>query len=97
VKEKGPDDLTLVRSKLINRGNEVLDAALSQYPQAANEVVIQIAKLIRAGKLKENIPGDELLLLFQDLGMRVHIETTISYIKDGKRVSLSDRFKKGTS
>jgi DNA-binding TFAR19-related protein (PDSD5 family) len=97
VKEMGPDDMTLVRSKLINRGNEVLDAALMQYPQAANAVVTQVAKLLRSGKLKESIPGDELLLLFQDLGMWVHLETTITYIKDGKRVSLSDKFKKGTS
>ncbi len=97
VKETGPDDTTLVRSKLINRGNEVLDAATIQYPQAANAVVTQIAKLYRSGKLKEPIPGDELLLLFQDLGMRVHLETKITYIKDGKRVALSDKFKKGTS
>jgi len=95
AKETGPDDMTLVRSKLVNRGGEVLDAALVQYPQAANAVVSQIAKLYRSGKLKESIPGEELLLLFQDLGMRVHLETTISYIKDGKRVSLSDRFRKG--
>jgi DNA-binding TFAR19-related protein (PDSD5 family) len=95
-KETGQDDMTLVRSKLVYRGNEVLDAALMQYPQAANAVVKQIAILLRSGKLKENIPGDELLLLFQDLGMRVHLETTITYIKDGKRVALSDKFKKGT-
>lgn len=94
-REKGPDDMALVRSKLTNRGNEVLDAALSQYPQAATAVVSQIAKLYRSGKLNENIPGEELLLLFQDLGMRVRLETTITYIKDGKRLSLSEKFKKG--
>jgi DNA-binding TFAR19-related protein (PDSD5 family) len=96
-KESGPDDFTLVRSKLVYRGNEVLDAAMVQYPKAANAVVMQIAKLYRSGKLKESIPGEELLLLFQDLGMRVHLETKITYIKDGKRVALSDKFKKGTS
>lgn len=97
ARETGPDDLTLVRSRLVSRGNEVLDAALAQYPQAANAVVTQIAKFYRTGKLKESIPGEELLLLFQDLGMRIHLETKITYIKDGKRVSLSDKFKKGTS
>lgn len=95
-KETGPDDMTLVRSKLVNRGNEVLDAALVQYPQAAKAVVTQIALLLRSGKLKEAIPGDDLLLLFHDLGMRVHLDTKITYIKDGKRVALSDKFKKGT-
>jgi DNA-binding TFAR19-related protein (PDSD5 family) len=93
VKDTGPDDMTLVRSKLVSRGNEVLNAALIQYPKAADAVVSQIAKLYHSGRLKESIPGEELLLIFQDLGLRVHLETTISYIKDGKRVSLSDRFK----
>jgi DNA-binding TFAR19-related protein (PDSD5 family) len=97
TKATGPDDMSLVRSNLINRGDEVLDAALTQYPKGTNAVISQIAKLYRSGKLKESIPGDDLLLLFQDLGMRVHLETTITYIQDGKRVSLSDKFKKEKS
>jgi len=72
---------------------EVLDTALNQYPKQAQEVVHQIAVLYRSGKLKEKIPGEELLALFHDLGFRVHLETTISYIKDGKRVPLSSKFK----
>lgn len=92
--KKQVDDMTLVRSKLVNRGDEVLDAALSQYPQATTKVVQFIAKLYRTGRLDEPIPGEELLALFHDLGMRVHLETTITYIKDGKRVSLSEKFKR---
>jgi DNA-binding TFAR19-related protein (PDSD5 family) len=92
--KKEVDDMTLVRSKLVSRGDEVLDAALSQYPQATMKVVQYIAKLYKTGRLDEPIPGDELLALFHDLGMRVRLETTITYIKDGKRVSLSEKFKK---
>jgi len=92
-KKNEVDDLSLVMSNLINRGTEVLDAALSQYPKAAQEVVRHIANLYRSGKLKEQIPGEELLALFQDLGMRIHLETTITYVKDGKRVPLSEKFK----
>jgi DNA-binding TFAR19-related protein (PDSD5 family) len=91
--KKEVDDMTLVRSRLVNRGDEVLDAALSQYPQATMKVVQYIAKLYRSGKLDEPIPGEELLALFHDLGMRVRLETTITYVKDGKRVSLSEKFK----
>jgi DNA-binding TFAR19-related protein (PDSD5 family) len=91
--KKEVDDMTLVRSRLVNRGDEVLDAALSQYPQATMKVVQYIAKLYRSGKLDEPIPGEELLALFYDLGMRVRLETTITYVKDGKRVSLSEKFK----
>jgi DNA-binding TFAR19-related protein (PDSD5 family) len=93
VKDTGVDDLAFVRSLLMERGEDVLDAALSQYPKQAQEVVHQIAILYRSGKLKDKIPGEELIALFHDLGMRVHLETTISYIKDGKRVPLSDKFK----
>jgi len=91
--KKEVDDMTLVRSKLISRGDEVLAAALSQYPQNTMKVVQYIAKLYRTGKLDEPIPGEELLALFYDLGMRVRLETTITYVKDGKRVSLSEKFK----
>lgn len=88
------DDLDLVRSNLLDRGEEVLDAAASQYPKPTQEVVHQIASLYRAGKLKEKIPGEELIALFHDLGINVHLETTISFMKDGKRVPLSEKFKK---
>ena len=87
------DDEALVRSNLIDRGNEVLDAALLQYPQQTRQVISNIAILYKSGKLNQQIPGEELLNLFRDLGMRIHIETTISFIKDGKRISLSDQFK----
>jgi DNA-binding TFAR19-related protein (PDSD5 family) len=91
--KKEADDTTLVRSKLINRGDEVLDAALSQYPQATNKIIQYIAQLYKTKKLEEPIPGEELLELFYDLGMRVHLQTTITYVKHGKRLPLSEKFK----
>lgn len=87
------DPLTIVRRHLVGRGEEVLEAALSQYPQAAKEVVKYIANLYRTGKLNEDIPGEDLYELFCNLGMPVRLETSITYIKDGKRVPLSQKFK----
>jgi len=89
-----PDDMTLVRSKLTGRGTEVLNAALAQYPQATREVVSYIANLYRMKRLTENIPGEELYELFLSLGMRVRLDTSITYIKDGKRISLSEKLKR---
>jgi len=97
AKPNPEDDLKFVRSKLLGRGQEVLDAALSQYPQPALEVVKYIANLYRTGQLNEDIPGEDLYDLFHNLGMRVRLNTTISYVKDGKRVPLSQKFKKGTA
>lgn len=89
------DDLALVRSRLRGRGEEVLNAALAQYPKAAIEVVKYIANLYRTGQLNEDIPGEDLFEVFQSLGLRVRLETTITYVKDGKRIPLSKKLSKG--
>ncbi len=89
------DPLTIVKKHLVGRGPEVLEAAFSQYPQATMEVVKYIANLYRTGKLSEDIPGEDLYELFCNLGIPVRLETSITYIKDGKRVPLSQRFKAG--
>jgi len=96
-KPKTVDDLTIVKSRLIGRGQEVLEAAIAQYPEATREVVRYIASLYKSGQLNENIPGEDLFEVLQTLGMRVHLDTTITYVKDGKRVPLSQKFKKSTS
>lgn len=87
------DPLSVVKRRLVGRGLEVLEAALSQYPNATMEVVKYIAKLYKTGKLTEDIPGEDLYELFCNLGMPVRLETSITYIKDGKRVPLSKKFK----
>ncbi len=96
-KPKPEDDLNFVKSKLLGRGQEVLDAALFQYPKPTVEVVKYISNLYRTGQLNEDIPGEDLYDLFHSLGMMVRLNTTISYVKDGKRVPLSQKFKKGTA
>lgn len=95
LKPKPEGDLQLIRARLLGRGQEVLDAAMYQYPKPTMEVVKYIANLYRTGQLNEEIPGEDLYELFQSLGMRVHLNTTISYVKDGKKVPLSQKFKKG--
>lgn len=87
------DDVTLVKSRLTGRGSEVLEAALSQYPKVAREIIKYLADLYRSGKLTEEISGEELYTLFYDLGMPIKLETSITYIKDGKRISISEKLK----
>ncbi|MDI9643861.1 MAG: hypothetical protein QFX35_01430 [Candidatus Verstraetearchaeota archaeon] len=94
-KKSEPDPLALVKQHLLGRGLEVLEAALEQYPKAAMEVVKYIANLYRTGKLREDIPGEDLYELFCNLGMPVRLETSITYVKDGKRVPLSQKFRQG--
>jgi len=94
IKEKKEvDDITLIKSKLTGRGLEVLEAALSQYPEMTREVIKYLAELYRKGIINEEISGEELYTLFYDLGMPIRLETSITYLKDGKRISISEKLK----
>jgi DNA-binding TFAR19-related protein (PDSD5 family) len=84
------DSLELVRSMLHERGDEVLEAALRQYPREARMVVDRLAELIRSGALRDKVSGRQLLWLFRQLGLDVKLETRIRVEKDGRFVSLVD-------
>ncbi len=90
-KEKSPKET--VMSFLYDRGDEVLNAAYSQYPAQTEAIVMKIAELIKSGELKERISGGELLSLFRSIGMRVRIDTSIRIQQDGKLVSFSEKLK----
>jgi DNA-binding TFAR19-related protein (PDSD5 family) len=93
VEKKEVDDIAFIKSKLTGRGLEVLEAALSQYPEMTREVIKYLAELYRKGKISGEISGEELYTLFYDLGMPVRLETSITYLKDGKRISISEKLK----
>jgi DNA-binding TFAR19-related protein (PDSD5 family) len=93
IEKKEVDDITFIKSKLTGRGLEVLEAALSQYPEMTREVMKYLAELYRKGKISGEISGEELYTLFYDLGMPVRLETSITYLKDGKRISISEKLK----
>jgi hypothetical protein len=80
-------------SRLVDRGLEVLEKAEASYPKEVEVVVKKLADLIDRGVVRGNISGGELYELFNALGMRVHIETTISVEKHGRLVPLADRLR----
>lgn len=82
-----------VMSFLYDRGDEVLNAAYSQYPAQTEAIVAKIAELIRSGELRDRIAGGELLSLFRSVGLRVRIDTSIRVQQDGKLVSFSEKLK----
>jgi DNA-binding TFAR19-related protein (PDSD5 family) len=87
------DPRSLFLSVLYDRGDEVLEAAENQYPEETKMIVEKLADLVEKGKLQDKISGGALLWLFRQLGLRVHIETTIQIQQDGKMVSVADRLK----
>jgi len=84
------DAYKLVKKHLVDRGEEVLDAALEQYPQAARRVVMFIASKIMRGEFSGKISGEMLMQLFEYLGMRVRLETKILYYRKGEYKSIRD-------
>ncbi|HEY4699103.1 MAG TPA: hypothetical protein VIH27_01850 [Nitrososphaerales archaeon] len=82
----------IVLSMLVDRGIEVLEIAEKHYPDKTKYVIDKLAELIKNGKV-EYISGGELLGLFRQLGLNIHVETSINVEKHGKLVPLADKLK----
>jgi len=83
----------IVTSKLIDRGLEVLELAEKQYPTQTDIIIKRLADVIKKGEIQGSISGGELLWLFRQIGLRIHVETSIRVKKDGKLVPLTDKLK----
>ena len=82
--------------KLGYRGLEVLSNAESQFPNETKLVEEKLAVLIQSGEIDEVLDGGKLLTLFRSVGIRVRMENKINVEKDGKFVSISEKFVKQT-
>ncbi|MEM2095066.1 MAG: DNA-binding protein [Candidatus Caldarchaeum sp.] len=85
--------LDVLKPHLGPRGDEVLQAALEQYPSEAMAVVERLAELVKSGRLPEKIDGGDLYSLFRGLGLRVKVDTKILYVKRGEAKDLKEFFK----
>ena len=82
--------------KLGYRGLEVLSNAESQFPNETKLVEEKLAELIQSGEIDEVLDGGKLLTLFRSVRIRVRMENKINVEKDGKFVSISEKFVKQT-
>ncbi len=87
------DPIEFLRKRLVDRGEEVLNAALMQYPEAARFIAKQLMLLYKAGRLRDPIDGVTLYSLFHRLGIPVRLETRIRIVKNGKVMSLAERLR----
>ena len=78
--------------KLGYRGLEVLTNAESQFPNETKVIEEKLAELIISGEIDEILDGGKLLTLFRSVGIRVRMENKINVEKDGKFVSISEKF-----
>jgi VIT1/CCC1 family predicted Fe2+/Mn2+ transporter len=86
-------DRETVESLLYDRGDEVLISAYSFYQKQTEQVVKELARLIREGKFSGRISGGELYSLFRQIGLRFQLKTSIKVQERGKFVDLSEKLK----
>jgi DNA-binding TFAR19-related protein (PDSD5 family) len=84
----------VVEGVLFDRGDEVLDAAYSFFPEQTERIVEELARMIREGRLKEKVSGGELLSVLRQLGLRFNLKTSIKVQDRGKFVELSEKLKR---
>ena len=82
-----------VLDKLGHRGLEVLETAEFQFPNQTRIVIEKLGELIAAGEINEILDGGKLLTLFRSVGISVRLDNKINVEKDGKFVSITDKFK----
>ncbi|MCC6023915.1 MAG: hypothetical protein LM600_04375, partial [Thaumarchaeota archaeon] len=63
--------LRIVRDNLVDRGDEVLEAALEQYPEQTRKIIMILAEKMVKGEISQKIGGGTLMNLFDYLGMPV--------------------------
>jgi|YelNatPaOPRAMG01_1025707.scaffolds.fasta_scaffold94290_2 DNA-binding TFAR19-related protein (PDSD5 family) len=85
----------VLKSVLIGRAWEVLAAAEAQYPKVASKVKRGLALLVREGRVKGPISGEELMWFFRRLGLRVRLETRIRFLERGELKSLAEKLRGG--
>jgi DNA-binding TFAR19-related protein (PDSD5 family) len=93
--EKQPSPRDLLKTILVGRAWEVLDAAAAQFPEPTRAVEAELARLVREGRLKGPVTGEQLLYLFRTIGFDVRLETKIQVLESGEMKSLADKFRGG--
>ncbi len=89
--EKSNKDVVL--GILVDRGDEVLEAAYQSYPKETQAIVDQLAKLVRDGRLENKISGGELYSVLRQVGLRFRLNTTIKVQERGRLVDLADKLR----
>jgi len=86
-------DRQVVAKMLVDRGDEVLEAAYSYYPNETDRIVRELSRLIREGKFNEKISGGELYSLFRNLGLRFKLNTSMKVEEKGRLIDIGEKFR----
>ena len=98
ITQKDEESEISLRDYVVNnlgyRGMEVLQNAEYQFPNECKIIIEKLGELISSGDINETLDGGKLLVLFRSVGLSIRMENKINIEKDGKFVSIADKFKK---
>ena len=97
AKKPKPSLRDYVVNSLGHRGMEVLQNAEYQFPNESKIIIEKLGELISSGDINEILDGGKLLVLFRSIGINIRMENKINVEKDGKFISIADKFKKTTN
>jgi DNA-binding TFAR19-related protein (PDSD5 family) len=87
------DPRQVLRKAFVGRGLEVWEAAEQQYPMVTRRITPALLSLIKAGKLRERITGEQLYWLFSRLGLRIRLNTKIRISEKGELKTIADKLR----
>lgn len=88
-----PTAKSVMEKIFAGRAWEVWNAAKAQYPTIAARVATTLTTLVAQGKLKRKVTGEQLFLLFRQLGAPVRLQTKIRLYESGEMRSIADKLR----
>jgi len=93
--EKPEDPREVLRKAFVGRGWEVWQAAEYQYPMVTSKIMPTLLSLIKTGKSREKISGEQLYGLFSRIGLRIKLNTKIQILEKGELKTIADKLRNG--
>jgi len=87
------DPVKVLGRVFVGRAWEVYYATRQQYPAIADQLFQELAELVRLGRVKGQITGEQLYGLLRQIGLDVRLETKIQVLDHGELKSIADRFR----
>ncbi len=97
LEEPRVESREVVRRILAGRGVEVLETARRYYPQQIGRLEENLASLVRSGRLKGPISGEELYLFLRRVGFVFSMDVRITVKEHGELRSLEEKLREDTS
>ena len=87
------DPTKILEKIFVGRAWEVYYAARQQYPSIADQIFRELAELVRLGRVRGQITGEQLYGLLRQIGLDVRLETKLQVLDHGELKSIADKFR----